>query len=100
MDLYTKTTARRILADMPANRIEICAPDNADRIIGYIWEDTSRFNQNDPTSGSVYTWHLYTPYHPATISVRATAWEATRYVVQVFEFFGYENHLDDPSLLA
>lgn len=96
MDLYTKTTARQILADMPANRAEVAITVNGvRRIAGYVWEDTS--------CDSVYPWHLYTPFHPATVSVRDSAYEAVRYVEQVFEVFkGHKTmtHLDNPELLA
>lgn len=96
MDLYTKTTARQILADMPANRAEVAITVNGvRRIAGYVWEDTS--------GESVHTWRLCTPFHPATVSVRDSAYEAVRYVEGVFDTFkGHKRvtHLDDPSLLA
>lgn len=95
MDLYTKTTAAKILANMPATRTEISDPANPNRVIGYVWEDTS--------GDSVHTWRLYTPFHPATVSVRDSVWEATRYVVGVFDTFkGHKatTHLDNPALLV
>ena len=96
MDLYTRTEAARILADMPADRAEIAITVNGvRRIAGYVWEDTS--------GKSVHTWHLYTPFHPATVSVRDTTYEAVRYVEQVFDTFkGHKTltHLDNPALLV
>lgn len=93
MDLYTRTEAARILDSViPNDAIEINDPTDENRLIGYVWTDTS--------GESVHPIRLYTPYHPATISVRDSVEEATRYVVRVFNTFGgNRTHLDDPTLL-
>jgi len=101
MNRYTRTEAARIvalIAALPAEaqRAEIAITVNGvRRIAGYVWHDTS--------GESVHAWRLYTPFHPATVSVRDTAYEAVRYVERVFDTFkGHKNvtHLDNPALLS
>lgn len=101
MNLYTRTEAARIvalIAALPADaqRAEIAITvKGVRRIAGYVWRDTS--------GESVHAWRLYTPFHPATVSVRDSAYEAVRYVEQVFATFkGHKTvtHLDNPALLS